>query len=110
MPGYERASAQSVIAEIGPDMMVFATDAHLCSWAKICPGNNESAGKRKSGSTGHGNRWRQLGRGGKLCSQVDGRLLIIRQSIIGGKSDKSILWFPIVEGEFWESYLAEQAN
>ena len=57
MPGYERASAQSVIAEIGPDMNPFLTDAHLCSWAKICPGNNESAGKRKSGATGHGNRW-----------------------------------------------------
>jgi transposase len=57
MPGYERASAQSVIAEIGPDMNPFLTDAHLCSWAKICCGNNESAGKRKSGATGHGNRW-----------------------------------------------------
>jgi transposase len=57
MPGYERASAQSVIAEIGPDMNPFLTDAHLCSWAKICPGNNESAGKRKNAATGHGNRW-----------------------------------------------------
>jgi transposase len=57
MPGYERASAQSVIAEIGPDMNPFPTDDHLCSWAKICPGNNESAGKRKSGAAGHGNRW-----------------------------------------------------
>lgn len=57
MPGYERTSAQSVIAEIGADMHVFPTQAHLCSWAKVCPGNNESAGKRKSGSTGHGNRW-----------------------------------------------------
>jgi transposase len=57
MPGYERASAQSVIAEIGPDMNPFLTDAHLCSWAKICPGNNESAGKRKSGKTTKGNRW-----------------------------------------------------
>jgi transposase len=57
MPGYEQASAQSVIAEIGPDMSPFRTDAHLSSWAKICPGNNESAGKRKSGATGHGNSW-----------------------------------------------------
>jgi transposase len=57
IPGYERTSAQNVIAEIGPDMNQFPTDDHLCSWAKICPGNNESAGKRKSGNTGHGNRW-----------------------------------------------------
>jgi transposase len=57
MPGYDRVSAQSVIAEIGPDMTPFLTDANLCSWAKICSGNNESAGKRKSAATGHGNRW-----------------------------------------------------
>ncbi len=59
IPGYERISAQNVIAEIGPDMTPFRTNAHLCSWAKICPGNNESAGKRKSGATGYGNRWLQ---------------------------------------------------
>jgi transposase len=57
IPGYDRVSVQNVIAEIGPDMTPFRTDAHLCSWAKVCPGNNESAGKRKSGAAGHGNRW-----------------------------------------------------
>jgi len=57
IPGIDLASAQNVIAEIGPNMKQYPTDAHLASWAKICPGNNESAGKRKSGTTGSGNRW-----------------------------------------------------
>lgn len=57
IPGVGRRIAQEVLAEIGLDMSRFPTSAHLASWAKICPGNNESAGKRKSGHTGHGNSW-----------------------------------------------------
>ncbi len=60
VPGFEQVSAQNVIAEIGPDMKPFPTAAHLCSWAKICPGNNESAGKHRSGATGHGDRWLRI--------------------------------------------------
>ena len=57
IPGMGQRTAEEVLAEIGPDMSRFPTKAHLASWAKLCPGNNESAGKRMSGRTGHGNRW-----------------------------------------------------
>jgi len=57
IPGVNRRTAEVLIAEIGVDMGVFPTAAHLASWAGLCPGNNESAGKHKSGKTRKGNRW-----------------------------------------------------
>ncbi len=53
--GIANTGAQAIISVIGTDMERFPTDAHLSSWAGICPGNNESAGKRKSGKTQKGN-------------------------------------------------------
>lgn len=55
IPGLDRKTVEDLIAEIGVDMEVFPTEKHLASWAGICPGNNESAGK-KSGRTTHGNK------------------------------------------------------
>lgn len=57
IPGIDRRVAEVLMAEIGPDMTPFPTDAHLASWAGLCPGNNESAGKKKSGKTTKGSRW-----------------------------------------------------
>jgi transposase len=54
--GIGQTSAEIIIAEIGIDMSRFPTAAHLCSWAGLSPGNNESAGKRKSGRTTKGNK------------------------------------------------------
>jgi transposase len=55
IPGVDRIVAAVIIAELGVDMTVFADEHHLASWAGVCPGNNESAGKRKSGRARKGN-------------------------------------------------------
>ncbi|WP_288359329.1 transposase, partial [uncultured Bacteroides sp.] len=55
IPGIGNTSAQAIISVIGTDMERFPTDAHISSWAGLCPGNNESAHKRKSGKTTKGN-------------------------------------------------------
>ena len=57
IPGVQRRTAEVVIAEIGTDMSRFPTSRHLASWAGLCPGNNESAGKRKHGRTTKGSPW-----------------------------------------------------
>ncbi len=57
IPGINRRSAEVVIAEIGVDMDRFANEHQLASWAGMCPGNNESAGKHFSGRTRKGSRW-----------------------------------------------------
>jgi transposase len=57
IPGVGQRTAEVIIAETGGDMTRFATAGHLASWAGVCPGHHESAGKRKSGKTRHGNKW-----------------------------------------------------
>jgi transposase len=57
IPGVSRRVAETVLAETGGAMDPFPTAAHLASWAGMCPGNNESAGKRRSGRTTKGSRW-----------------------------------------------------
>ncbi len=56
IPGIGERAAQVIISEIGIDMSRFPTAAHLASWAGLCPGNNESAGRHRSGKTRKGNK------------------------------------------------------
>jgi transposase len=57
IPGIEVRTAQNVIAEIGTDMTQFPSADHLASWGGQCPGNHQSAGKRRSGKSRKGSKW-----------------------------------------------------
>jgi transposase len=57
IPGIDELTASTLVAEIGADMDQFPSPDHLASWAGLCPGNNESAGKRRSGKTRKGSVW-----------------------------------------------------
>jgi len=57
IPGVDQKVAEAIVSEIGVDMSRFPDHRHLASWAGLCPGNNESAGKRLSGKTRKGNQW-----------------------------------------------------
>lgn len=61
IPGIQKRTAEVLLAEIGPDMSRFSNSSHLASWAGLCPGNNESAGKRYSGRTRKGSKWLRKG-------------------------------------------------
>jgi transposase len=57
IPGIKQRLAWTLVAEIGPTVEAFPSAAQIVSWAGICPGNNVTAGKRKTGTTRKGNRW-----------------------------------------------------
>lgn len=57
IPGVRQRTAEVLISKIGVDTTIFPTPKHLASWAKMSPGKDESAGKRRSGKTGKGNIW-----------------------------------------------------
>lgn len=57
VPGAGRRAAEAILAETGDDMSTFPTASQFASWARVCPGNHESAAKRKSASVGKGNPW-----------------------------------------------------
>ncbi|MGH9631657.1 MAG: IS110 family transposase, partial [Bryobacteraceae bacterium] len=57
LPGFDRVTAWTAVAEMGADLTPFPTAGHAASWATLCPGQEESAGKRQSGRTRRGNVW-----------------------------------------------------
>ncbi len=75
--GVGHTAAEQIVAEIGTDMRHFRSAGHLCSWAKVCPGNHQSAGKRYSGKTGQGNHWLR-----SVLSQAAGAAVKVKASYL----------------------------
>lgn len=80
IPGVQQRTAEVLIAEIGTDMSRFPTPGHLASWAGMCPGNNTSGGKRKSGKTRKGSKWlrQALIEAGQAAARTKGSPLAAR--------------------------------
>lgn len=87
IPGVARKSAIGLIAEIGVDMSMFTTPAHLASWSGICPGNNASGGKRRFGRTRHGSVWLRttLTEAAQAAARAKGTYLAAHHATIRGR-------------------------
>jgi transposase len=87
VPGVNRRTAEVVVAEIGPDMSQFGSPERLSSWAGICPGNNESAGKRFSGKTRKGSSWLRIAlvEAANAASKTKGTYLSAQYARIKGR-------------------------
>lgn len=87
IPGVALRTAQVLIAECGLDMRRFSTAAHLVSWAGICPGHNESAGRRRSGRTRPGPRWltEALTEAAKAAARTKGTYLAAHHAQLRGR-------------------------
>lgn len=113
IPGVSRRTAQVILAEIGTDMSRFPTAGHLASWAGMCPGNNESAGKHRSGHTRYGSKWLRIalveaaqaaGRSkgtylGAHYARIRGRRGPSRAAVAVGHSILVIAWHLLSTGE-----------
>ena len=87
IPGVARYAAEVLVAELGVDMSVFPSSAHLASWAGQCPGNHESAGKRRSGKPRKGSKWLQtaLTESAKVAAHSRGTYLSAQYARLRGR-------------------------
>jgi transposase len=111
IPGVSTRTAQVILAAIGTDMSRFPTSSHLASWAGMCPGNNESAGKHRTGRTRHGSKWLRIalveaGRSkntylGAHYHRIRGRRGPRKAAVAVGHSILVITWHLLSTGEIY---------
>ena len=115
LPGVEATAARVILAEIGTDMSRFGADTRLASWAGMCPGNDESAGKRRGGRTRKGNRYLrrvlvQCAWAARKTSTYLGRTFRRLEARLGGKKAAMavghkilvIVYHLLAEGTFYD--------
>ena len=87
IPGVDHRVAESLVAEIGVDMAQFGTPGRLASWAGMCPGNYESAGKRSKGTTRKGSTWLRayLRQAAKAAARAKGTYLAAQYARLRGR-------------------------
>jgi transposase len=87
IPGVDRRSAQEMIAEVGVDMTRFGAPERLASWAGMCPGHHESAGKSRSGAARPGSKWlqRTLRQSAKAASRTKNTYLAAQYARLRGR-------------------------
>jgi transposase len=90
IPGVDKIIAEAIIAEIGVDMDAFGSAAHLASWAGMCPGQHESAGKSKHGTARRGDSWlqRQLAVAAMAAARTKGTYLAAQYGRLVGRRGK----------------------
>lgn len=90
IPGVNHTTIENIVAEIGVDMAIFPDEHHLASWCGMCPGNEESAGRRLRSRTRHGNRWlrRALAEAAWAASRVKKSYLMAQFRRLAAKRGK----------------------
>ena len=90
IPGVDKVVAEAIVGEIGVDMSRFPSAAHLASWAGMCPGQHESAGKRRHGASRHGDSWlqRQLAVAAMAAAKTKGTYLAAQYGRLAGRRGK----------------------